>query len=141
MWTMIYPIAIIVVSNVLYNICTKSAPNGVNSFAMLTVTYLIAAAVSFGAFLISARNKNIFTECSKLNWTAFALGVVIVGLELGYLLAYRNGWQMNTVSVTANITLAVVLIVVAFLFYKESITLKQIAGMVLCAGGLVLINI
>ena len=124
MWSMIYPIAIIVTSNVLYNICTKSAPAKVNPFAMLTITYLIAAAVSFTTFFISAKGKNIFAEFAKTNWTAFVLGIVIIGLEVGYLLAYRNGWQMNTVSVTANITLAVVLIVVAFLFYKETITIK-----------------
>ncbi len=43
---------------------------------------------------------------------------------------------MNTASVTANITLAVVLIFVSMIFYKESITLKQVAGIVLCSGGL-----
>ena len=48
---------------------------------------------------------------------------------------------MNTASVTANITLAVALIFVSMIFYKESITLKQVAGIVLCGGGLVLINI
>lgn len=141
MWNMFYPIAIIVVSNIIYHICAKSTPNSVNAFASLTVTYLIAAIVSFATFLISSKGKNLFTELGKTNWTTFVLGVVIVGLELGYILAYRNGWPMNTVSVTANITLAVALIVVSFVFYKETITLKQVAGIVLCGGGLVLINI
>lgn len=138
---MIYPILIIVASNVLYNICTKQTPNEINAFATLTITYLIAAAVSFVSFFISAKGKNIFAEFSKTNWTAFVLGVVIIGLELGYVLAYRNGWKMNTVSVTANIALAVALIFVAAVFYKESITLKQAAGIVLCSGGLILISI
>ena len=141
MWSMLYPILIIVLSNVLYNICTKSTPSEVNAFATLSITYLIAAVVSFATFFITSKNKNIITEFSKTNWTTFVLGVVIVGLELGYILAYRNGWAMNTASVTANITLAVVLIFVSMIFYKESITLKQIAGIVLCGGGLVLINI
>ena len=70
---------------------------------------------------------------------SFILGIVIIGLEIGYILAYRNGWKMNAVSVTANIALAVVLIVVAFLFYKETMTIKQIIGMI--AGGLILINL
>lgn len=141
MWDMFYPISIIVISNIIYNICAKSTPDSVNAFASLTVTYLIAASVSFAAFFISSKDKNIFTEFGKTNWTTFALGVVIVGLELGYILAYRNGWPMNTASVTANITLAIALIVIAFVFYKETITIKQIAGIVLCGGGLVLINI
>ena len=141
MWSMLYPVMIIVLSNVLYNICTKSTPSEVNAFATLSITYLIAAVVSFATFFITSKDKNIISEFSKTNWTTFVLGVVIVGLELGYILAYRNGWAMNTASVTANITLAVALIFVSMIFYKESITLKQIAGIVLCAGGLVLINI
>ena len=121
--------------------CTKSTPSEINAFATLSVTYLVAAGVSFATFFITSKNKNILTEFSKTNWTTFVLGVVIVGLELGYILAFRNGWKMNTASVTANITLAVALIFVSMIFYKESITLKQIAGIVLCGGGLVLINI
>lgn len=139
MWELTYPILIIVLSNTVYNICAKSTPEGVNSFAALTITYLVAAAVSFTVFFITNGGKNILTEFSKTNWSSFVLGVVIIGLELGYILAYRNGWQMNTLSVTANISLAVILLIVAFLFYRETITLKQIAGMLLCAGGLVLI--
>ncbi len=138
---MLYPILIIVLSNVLYNVCTKSTPSEINAFATLSVTYLVAASVSFATFFITSKNKNILTEFSKTNWTTFVLGFVIIGLELGYILAFRNGWKMNTASVTANITLAVALIFVSMIFYKESITLKQIAGIVLCGGGLVLINI
>ncbi len=141
MWNMFYPISIIVISNVVYNICAKSTPDNVNAFASLTVTYLVAAGVSFTTFLISSKGKNIFTELGKTNWTTFVLGIVIIGLELGYILAYRNGWPMSTASVTANIALAIALIVVSLVFYKESITIKQIAGIVLCGGGLVLINI
>ena len=138
---MLYPIVIIIGSNILYNVCTKSTPSEVNAFAALSVTYLIAAIVCFVTFVITAKGRNILTEFGKTNWTTFVLGVVIVGLELGYILAYRNGWAMNTVSVTANIALAVALIIVAAVFYKETITLKQIAGIVLCGGGLVLINL
>ena len=141
MWPMVYPILIIVLSNILYNICAKSTPSEINAFAALSVTYLVAAAVSFTAFFITAKDKNILTELGKTNWTTFVLGIVIVGLEIGYILAYRNGWAMNKVSVTANIVLAITLIFVSLLFYKETITIKQVAGIVLCCGGLVLIHI
>ncbi len=141
MWPMLYPVLIIVISNILYNICTKSTPGEVNAFATLSVTYLVAAAVSFIIFFVSSKGKNIITEFGKTNWTTFVLGFVIIGLEIGYILAYRNGWAVNTFSVTANITLAVALIFVAMIFYKESITVKKIAGIILCGGGLVLMNI
>ena len=137
---MLYPILIIVLSNILYNVCTKSTPSEVNAFATLSITYLVAAVVSFATFLVSSKGRNIITEFSKTNWTAFILGVVIVGLEIGYILAFRNGWAMSKASVTANITLAIALIFVSMIFYKESITVKQIIGIVICGGGLVLVN-
>ncbi len=141
MWSMLYPVLIILISNIAYNICTKSTPGEVNTFAILSVTYLIAAAVSFIIFFVSSKGRNIFAEFGKTNWAAFALGVVIIGLELGYILAYRNGWAMNSLSVTANIALAVALIIISFVFDKESVTVKKIAGIILCCGGLVLINL
>ena len=141
MWTTVYPILIIVLSNVLYNIVTKSTPDKVNAFASLTVSYTVGAVISFVIFVVTAKGKNIFTEFQKNNWATFLLGVVIVGLEAGYILAYRNGWKMNVLSVTANIILAVALIAVSQVCYKETITLRQMIGIVLCAGGLALISL
>ena len=44
-------------------------------------------------------------------------------------------------SVTANITLAVLLVLVSAILYKEHITLRQVLGIAVCAGGLVLISL
>ena len=141
MWATIYPILIIVGSNVLYNVVTKNTPEKVNTFASLAVTYAVGAAASFLIFFVTAKEKNFLAALRGANWTTFALGVVIVGLEAGYLLAYRNGWKMNVLSVTANIILAIALIAVSLIFYRESITLKQLAGVALCIGGLALISL
>ena len=141
MWATIYPILIIVGSNVLYNVVTKNTPEKVNTFASLAVTYAVGAAASFLIFFVTAKEKNFLAALRGANWTTFALGVVIVGLEAGYLLAYRNGWKINVLSVTANIILAIALIAVSLIFYRESITLKQLAGVALCIGGLALISL
>ncbi len=141
MWPMLYPIMMIVLSNVMYNICQKSTPGNVNPFAALTVTYGIAAAVSFVLLMVTTKGKHSAAEFTKINWATLVLGVVIVGLELGYILAYRNGWEMHRVAVTANITLAVLLVFVSAILYKEHITLRQVLGVAVCAGGLVLISL
>ena len=44
--SLIWPMALVVVSNVFYQICTKSVPEDINPFASLIVTYLTGAAVS-----------------------------------------------------------------------------------------------
>ena len=73
-----------------------------------------------------------------VNWTGAVLGLTIVGLEFGYITAYRAGWNISVGSLVANILLAV--IPVGLLLYKESITLNQCIGILLCIAGLVFIN-
>lgn len=42
----LWPITLVILSNIVYQVCAKSAPAGMNPLASLTITYLVAAAVS-----------------------------------------------------------------------------------------------
>ncbi len=139
MWNMIWPILIVVGSNTVYNIMTKSTPKEVNPFVSLALTYLVAAVSCITVFLITAKDKNIITELSKTNFTAWALGFAIVGLEVGYIFIYRAGWKVGSASLVANISLAVILLIVGMVLYKEIISVKQLVGMAVCGLGLWLI--
>ena len=137
---MLWPIAMIVASNTLYNICTKSLPDGVDSFAALGLTYLTAAGASLVFFFLTNPERRLLEELGKVNWAPLVLGIVIVGLEFGYVAAYRAGWRVSTCSLTANITLACVLVFVGVLLYRESVSLRQLAGIAVCGAGLFLIS-
>lgn len=137
---MLWPIAMIVASNTLYNICAKSMPDGVDSFAALCITYLTAAGACLVFFFLTNPERHLLVEMGKANWAPLVLGVVIVGLEFGYVAAYRAGWQVNACSLTANIALACVLVFVGVLLYRESLSLRQLAGIVVCGVGLFLIS-
>ena len=137
---MLFPVVIIVFSNVFYNLATKFTPSQANSFLSLTITYITAAVLSFVSFIITSDTKNLAVEFSKLNWTAFVLGITIIGLELGYILLYRAGWKIGVGSLVANITLACVLLLIGVFFFKENFSIKQLLGMVICVIGLVMIT-
>ena len=139
MWHMLWPILIVVASNTIYNISAKSTPEGINSFASLVVTYLIAMICSLGMYYVTSAQKNLFLELSKANWTTYALGVAIVGLEFGFLCVYRAGWKISIAHLFASIVLACALLIIGLLLYKETLTLRQIVGMGVCALGLILI--
>jgi drug/metabolite transporter (DMT)-like permease len=136
---MVWPILIVVAANTFYSISAKSTPTNINLFASLSVTYLIAMIFSVVMYFITSEKKNVFLELSNANWTTYVLGVVIVGLEFGFLCVYRAGWKISTANLYVGITLACVLLIVGFLFYKEAISLRQILGMGACAVGLILI--
>jgi len=137
----IWPLALVVLSNVFYQICTKSVPNDMNPFASLTVTYLIGAIASLILYFVLEKNGNILHEYQKLNWAPFVLGLVVVGLEVGYIYAYKAGWAVSTAQIVQAAVLAVILIFVGYLIYKEALTWNKIVGIFICLTGLVFINI
>lgn len=140
MFIYVMSIVIIVASNIVYNICQKSTPSTANPFAALLVTYITAIVITFVALLFNKGDRGFIQSFSDLNWTSIVLGIAILGLEFGYLLAYRAGWNISIGSLVANIFLALALIPVGVLFYKESFELHKVLGITFCIVGLVLIN-
>ncbi len=141
MLDMIIPIIMIVASNCLYHVCSKSMPNYVNAFGGLMITYITGAIVSGLIFICMVKPENTLVELAKVNWASIVLGLAIVGLEAGYVYAYRAGWQVNSAPLVANTLLAIALLFVGALVFREGISLKQIIGMIFCIIGLIFINI
>lgn len=140
MFSYIWPIALVVVSNVIYQICAKSVSGDANPFAVLVVTYLVGALFSAIMFLIVGKNTNIMKEIGKMNWAPYVLGIVIVGLEVGYIYAYQAGWPVSTAAIVQSSFLAIALLVIGALIYQEALTWNKIAGVVICMVGLIFIN-
>jgi len=62
MFNYVWPLALVVLSNVLYHSCAKSVPKELNPLASLTVTYAIGAIVSLVFFFLLNPNVNIAAE-------------------------------------------------------------------------------
>ncbi len=138
----VWPILLIIASNVCYNMAAKSTPQDVNPFASLLVTYLVSMAVTAVLFVMSSAGKGgVLIQFQQIRWSSVILGLSLVGLEFGYIMAYRAGWQVSLGSLVANIALAVILLMIGVLFYKEKITGFQALGILFCLGGLVFLNI
>lgn len=140
MWSMLWPLGLIILSNTVYNICTKSTPAGVNAFLSLFVTYVISAAIALAAFFLGGNGGSLLLQLKQLNWTTPVLALTLIGLEFGYICVYRAGWKVTTCSLTGNICLACVLLFVGVLLYRETVSPRQLLGMAVCAAGLFLMN-
>ena len=140
MFTYVWPIALVVFSNVVYQICAKSVPESMSPLASLTVTYLISALASAILYYALTPDANLLKEYGKLNWAPFVFGLVLVGLEVGWIYAYKAGWQVSTASIVQGAVLAIALIFVGFLLYQEAMTWNKLVGVVICIVGLAFIN-
>jgi len=137
---MYLPVALVVVSNIFYHICSKQTPGNVNPLASLTVTYVVAAIAAVILYFVFNRGANLVHEYGNINWTSFVLGIAIVGLECGYMYMYKLGWNLNSGQVFASSILAVALLIIGAVVFHEVITAKKIIGFCLCLVGLYFIN-
>lgn len=133
-------IVLTVFSNVFYHIFLKLTPSNVNPIISLSVTYAIAMIATLIIYPFYPNQSAILADLKSLNWASYALGLAIVGLEVGFILAYRFGWQISLAGIISNISVAVLLIPFGLFFFKETLSLTNIMGLIFCIVGLVLVN-
>ena len=59
MFSYVWPIALVVLSNVVYQICAKSVPERMNPFASLTITYLVGTLASALLYFVLGSGGNL----------------------------------------------------------------------------------
>jgi uncharacterized membrane protein len=134
------PIVLVIASNVFYHLFQKMIPNNVNPMLSLIITYVTAALLSLMILPWCMKDTSLAAEVRKINWASFALGASLIGLELGFLLAYRVGWNISIGSLIANTAVSLLLIPIGILLFKETLSIPNIIGVLLCVSGLFLIN-
>jgi drug/metabolite transporter (DMT)-like permease len=60
-------------------------------------------------------------------------------IELGFLLAYRQGWRLNRASLVSNVVVALLLVPVGAAVFREQVSLRMLVGVLLCVAGLLLL--
>ena len=133
-------LALTIAGNVLYHLSQKSIPAGVHPIVSIVASYLTAIALSVVIFIAFPVHDTLLVEVKRLNWATIAVGVSIVAVELGFLLAYRAGWRVSLASITANTTVALVLLPTGVLLFRERVTPTNAIGLVFCVIGLVLVT-
>lgn len=133
------PLIIVIICNVSYHLISKSMPSTINPFIALVTTYGVSCLASLVAFFITC--KSSFTEeISKINFMYVILGLVLVGIEAGYIYMYRSGWEVSKGSLVSNIMSSMVLLTVGALVFREELTLTKILGICVCILGIFLLN-
>lgn len=135
-----WAIVLTVISNVFYHVFLKVTPSNVNPLLSLVVTYVVAAITTATIYLFYPERVSLAAGLKELNWTSYALGIAIVGLEIGFFLAYRAGWNINLAGLISSTTVSLLLIPIGLLFFRESLTATNLTGIILCLIGLILIN-
>jgi len=130
---------LVVASNVLYHVSQKSIPASVHPLLTVAVTYAAALLVTLLLWPVSPGGAPKLADFSRLNWATLGVAVSAVGIEIGFLLAYRAGWNINVGSLAVSVAVALVLIPTGALVFRERLSAANTAGIVLCVVGLLLV--
>lgn len=133
-------IALTILSSTCYHILLKLTPDGVHPALSLMVTYATAAAVCAVFSILLPPTAGILDALRQLNWASYALALSLVGLEMGFLLAYRAGWRVGITAVVVTVIVAILLVPVGLVAFKEKTSLVNVAGILVAIVGLVMMN-
>ena len=133
-------LGVAIAATVGYHIVMKLTPAGANPYLSLAVTYGVTT-IAFAAIYVALPGGVPFrVAIGQLNWTALALCVVVVGLDLGFLMLYRGGFDVSLGALITQSAAALLLVLLGVAFFAEKLTMTNVAGIVLCMAGLWLIN-
>lgn len=140
MFLFTFSITLAILSSALYHFSAKSAPANVNFSVSLLVTYAVAFLVTLVTVFFFPAPNGILAELKQLNWATLLMAVAIVGIEFGFLLCYRAGWDLGIAAVAVNVVASLLLLPVAILLFKDKVSWVNLAGIVVCVIGLVMLN-
>ncbi len=137
MFLFYFSITLAICSSALYHFTAKSTPSNVNFTVSLLVTYAVAFVVTLLGFFFFPATNGITAELKQLNWASIGLAIAIVGIEYGFLLTYRAGWNLGIAAVLVNVVASLILLPVAIFLFKDKISWINIAGnsCLLCGAG------
>ena len=140
MFLFYFSISLAIASSALYHFTAKSTPSNVNFTVSLLVTYAVALIVTLLGFIFFPATKGIPAELKQLNWASIGLAIAIVGIEFGFLLTYRSGWNLGIAAVLVNVVASLILVPVAIFIFKDKLSWINILGILVCLAGLVMLN-
>lgn len=134
-------ITITIISNVFYHVIQKVTPQDANPVLSLAVSYIVAAVICLLLLPLIPLKEGLREGLQKLNWTAVALALTLVGLEVGFLLAYRAGWIVSMAGLVSNATVSILLLPVGILLFSDKLSTTNMVGVLVTVVGLVLMNV
>lgn len=140
MFLFYFSISLTILSAILYQLFQKLTSSSANPVLAILVTYLGAIGVCLAFLALFPLKQPLRVALGQLNWASFALAFAIVGLEVGYLLAYRAGWYIGVTSLFVNAVGAILLVPVAVVAFKEKLSPLNLFGIIVCIIGLILMN-
>lgn len=135
-----FSITLAIASSALYHFTQKQIPATANPAVSIIVTYIVSLGLCIVLLFFLPPRHGIVAAVKELNWASYVLALSLVGLEAGFLLVYRSGWNIGLAAVLVNVVAALILVPIALFYFKDHLNWVNIVGILVCLAGLIMLN-
>ncbi len=140
MKTFYLPLLLTVSGGLLYHVGIKSVSTSANPFVALFVpAAVLAVGYAVCALTISAGGASL-AVARGAGWSILAVAVGAVLIELGFLWAYRQGWELSRAALTTTVSVTLLLAVSGLVLFRERLSPGNVLGIMFCIAGLILMT-
>lgn len=130
-----------VTAGVLYHVSQKSIPENASPAVSMMLTFATALLGTTIWYQFDGSERHLLDHVKETNWASISLGLSLIGLELGILLAYRAGWKVSNFSVANMTLLALFLLPVGMVLFKETVNFRTVVGLVIALTGIAIMKL
>ncbi|MBV9216102.1 MAG: hypothetical protein JO053_07995, partial [Acidobacteria bacterium] len=103
-----FPPILVVLGMMIYQVSQKTTDENANPFVVVIMAYAIGILACIGGyFLIPKQEAATLPMVKTAIWSALGIGLGAAAIEIGFMLAYRAGWNVNILPLMVTVCGAV----------------------------------
>ena len=123
-----------------YQYFVKQIPESINPIVSVLGIYIAALVLGLVLLPIFPPEGGLLKHIRKINWTQLAVAGSVILLELGFLLMYRNGWNLSIGNLVTGVFVNILLVGLGVWLLGEKVNLINGIGMFLSILGVAMIS-
>ena len=131
---------IAIIGAVMYQYFVKQVPATLNPVISVLGVYVAVFILNLILLPLFHSEGGFVKQIRQLNWIQLAIAVSVAFIELGFLLMYRNGWNLSTGNLITGVVVNVVLFGLGIMVLDEKMSLINAIGAVVSIVGVALIS-
>ncbi len=115
-------------------------PTSLNPIVAVTATYVAIAIIAACLIPLFPSDGGLVKQVRQLSWIQIAMAISVLLLDIGFILMYRNGWDISTGNLVTSVFTNIALLLIGALIIGDKATLTNIAGVLICIAGVAMIG-
>tara|TARA_B100000029_G_scaffold133977_1_gene128142 strand:+ start:14209 stop:14655 length:447 start_codon:yes stop_codon:yes gene_type:complete len=131
---------IVLLGAVSFHYFARRIPTSLNPIVAVTATYVAIAIIASTLIPLFPSDGGLLKQVRQLSWIQIAMAISIIFLDIGFILMYRNGWNLSTGNLVTSVFTNIALLAIGVLLIGDKATPMNLAGVLICIAGVAMIG-